>query len=123
MAFGFGKREVTGDARLAQLENELVKLGSAVRQLQLEQEHMHDQVRRWMRRAVAAERRAESGPAERAGAPGAVSGGTPVRMTPARLRAMSQGRIWGGHVETARTTLEDAPGSTNGVDHDPEQGG
>lgn len=58
----FGRSKVVRpdeDARLSRLEGEVVKLASALRQLETEQITMHDQVRRWMRRAVAAERAVE----------------------------------------------------------------
>lgn len=42
--------------KLEHLERELSKVQSTVRQLEVEQVTLHDQVRKWMRRAVAAER-------------------------------------------------------------------
>lgn len=64
----FGRRQVVepgAEARLAHCEAELVRLGSALRLLQTEQIDLHDQARRWMRRAVARERRAGEGGAGR----------------------------------------------------------
>jgi hypothetical protein len=58
----FGKRQVEDpEARrqVADLADEIRKLESVVRQIEGEQILMHDQVRKWMRRAVAAERAAE----------------------------------------------------------------
>lgn len=56
--FGFGKRQADGDVRveLARLGQRVTSLESTLRQLEGEQILMHDQVRKWMRRAVAAER-------------------------------------------------------------------
>lgn len=56
----FGKRQVKPETGIDHLERELAKVQSALRQLELEQQSMHDQVRRWMRRAVAAERNQEA---------------------------------------------------------------
>lgn len=54
----FGKRQDDPAValRVTSLEAEVSKLASVVRQLEGEQALMHDQVRKWMRRAVAAER-------------------------------------------------------------------
>lgn len=55
----FGPRQAvdeTARAELAQLRDEVVRAQSVVRQIEQEAIAMHDQVRRWMRRAVAAER-------------------------------------------------------------------
>lgn len=45
--------------RLSKLEAELHKTQSMVRQLEAEQITLHDQTRKWMRRAVAADKNAE----------------------------------------------------------------
>lgn len=58
----FGRGQATPpDVRLRvdAIERELSKVASQVRQLEVEQMTLHDQVRKWMRRAVAAERRVE----------------------------------------------------------------
>lgn len=116
----FGHRKVAEEPRLSHLESEVNKVQSELRQLQLEQENMHDQVRRWMRRAVAAERRlSESGTAVAASSP-AQPAATPARMTPARLRALAQGRVWGGGSQNGAATASAAPGSTNGHLDEPE---
>lgn len=71
--------------RLAQLELELGKTQSELRQVEGEQALMHDQVRKWMRRAIAAERTAlrvsgsEGNPGPRGASPevpGASRGGS-----------------------------------------------
>jgi hypothetical protein len=63
--FGFGSRQVTPqDLRdeVAACRSEISRLASTLRQLEGEQALMHDQVRKWMRRAVAAENRATPAP-------------------------------------------------------------
>ena len=65
----FGPRKVEDDGaraalaelrvELTELRAELTRAESVVRQIEAEVIGMHDQVRRWMRRAVAAERAAE----------------------------------------------------------------
>lgn len=54
----FWHRQVEGLPSLEALHSELTKLQSAVRTLETEQVTLHDQVRKWMRRAVASEARA-----------------------------------------------------------------
>lgn len=56
--FLFRKPQVARDPRVDSLEAEVVKLQSAMRALQTEQADVHDQIRRYMRRAIAAERAA-----------------------------------------------------------------
>lgn len=84
----FGKRQVKPVAELEALRAELLKVQSAVRTLELEQQAMHDQVRRWMRRAVAAERNQEQA---RETDPAAVTPASPpVRMTGVRARRLQR---------------------------------
>lgn len=61
----------TGDvtallARVRDCEAEQQRVVGALRALELEQATMHEEVRKWMRRAVAAERRAGTAPAAEA---------------------------------------------------------
>ena len=84
-----------GRQRLDHLEAEVKRLGSELRQYQTEQVTMHDQVRKWMRRAVAAERavdveRGES--IERVGA-----GDAPARPA---------SRLWGARSRVAARRAE-----------------
>jgi chromosome segregation ATPase len=72
----FGKRKPDADARLEALENRARQLESQLRTLENEQIRMHDQVHKWMRRAVAAERNQERGRSLPA----------PVHVTPAPPR-------------------------------------
>lgn len=55
----FGSRQAVDEAareEVARLRDEITRVQSVVRQIEAEVVGMHDQVRRWMRRAVAAER-------------------------------------------------------------------
>ena len=110
----FGRRKVQGEPSVADLLKRLGELESAFRQLETEQIGLHQQVRTWMRRAVAAERRAEQlnqgagatvQPARTPGQPAAIS-------SPARARAALQGRIWGQSAPVPPTETEEVP---NGV--------
>jgi hypothetical protein len=86
----FGPRKVVDDdarAQLARLRDELVSVQSVVRQIETEAIAMHDQVRRWMRRAVAAERSVS-----RNQEPPAVNGhgqATPAMLPPAALSRLN----------------------------------
>lgn len=82
----FRHGKVTQDSNeLDAIRAEVARLASALRTLETEQTLMHQQVRTWMRRAVAAERRAEGGaqqePAEVRTAPDHVEEPPPPRMT------------------------------------------
>ncbi|HKW42521.1 MAG TPA: hypothetical protein VJN39_14830 [Gemmatimonadales bacterium] len=111
----FGFRKGQGDASLIQrvtvLEAELSKTQSVVRQLEGEQLLMHDQVRKWMRRAVAAERAVERNqePAE---------DGTPA--PPARRVRLSKGLLWGAR---ARRLARGAPDPVNDAPPEVEANG
>ena len=107
--FGFRKRQAAppdAENRLAHLEAELTKVQSTVRQLEGEQILLHDQVRKWMRRAVAAERAIGRGEPQAAPAPPAA----PRRMWGPRARRMMRG-----------DPLAEQPVATNGVTHDEEE--
>jgi hypothetical protein len=80
----FGPRHVVdSEARreLAELRAELTKAMSVVRQLDTEQAAMHADVKRWMRRAVAAERAAERNQGPHANGHGPVPPVTPASPT------------------------------------------
>ena len=79
----FWSRNGQGDTqqRLAHLELEVAKVSSALRQLEAEQLTVHDQVRKWMRRASAGERNQE-----RAGIAAPVTPAPHPILTGARLR-------------------------------------
>lgn len=109
--FRFGQRQVSTppvEERLSRLEAELARLQSALRQLETEQVTMHEQVRRWMRRAVAAERAAERNQ-ERPSVVEPPEAATPV--PPPR-------RMWGARERIAARRLRSAPTPTNGEDPD-----
>ena len=104
----FRPREVADPvarSRLSDVEADLARMASAIRQLEVEQATMHDQVRKWMRRAVAAERHVTH---EGAGTP-------PPAVAPVTgVRARRALRRWQESQVTV-TTAEDDPGSTNGA--------
>jgi hypothetical protein len=82
----FGPRKVIDpEAReeLVRLRDELVRVESVVRQFETEVSGMHDQVRRWMRRAVAAERAVERNQEPHANGNGPVPSVTPASPAPA----------------------------------------
>lgn len=94
----FGTRKVTdaeARAELAELRAELQRQASIVRQIESEQALMHDQVRKWMRRAVAAERRTapnqelELQPAEATPAPSPRTWGARARIMARRGKRAS----------------------------------
>jgi len=95
-----------GQVTLEDVVRRVKQLESALRTLETEQVTMHDQVRKWMRRAIAAERRIES-VAEVTDAPGRHGASPPPR----RLN-------WRDRIEArraaARATSTVAPGTTNG---------
>ena len=94
--FGFGK--VKGAPEVGAVLQRMSALESAFRTLEQEQIAMHDQVRKWMRRAVAAERAAGRNQEPEAGGRPATPG-PQQGMTSARARALRQGRAWGGRLE------------------------
>lgn len=102
----FGRGEVTP----GEVVDRIARLESGLRLLETEQTTMHDQVRRWMRRAVAAERRLDDG----AGAREGPLEGEASRLTPPRRNRLN----WRDRIEArraaARAAHEVAPGSTNG---------
>lgn len=105
--FGLGK--VKGEPPLADVLQRLTVLERIVREYETELISMGEQMRKWMRRSVAAERAA--GRNQEPGAHGTpVTPGPSARMTSARLRAMQQGRPWGGP-----GTQEINGGEDNGV--------
>ena len=55
----FGKREVRGEPTVGEMLARVEQCESHMRQLETEQLTLHDQVRKWMRRAIAAERTVE----------------------------------------------------------------
>jgi TolA-binding protein len=117
----FGKRQASPavDAmRVATLETELRNLQSEFRQLQGEQTLMHDQVRKWMRRAVAAERNQERAGAAPAAPPASALPPEAFRGARGRRLARRLGLL-NGH--GAAPASEDAPGSE--LDTSPEVGG
>lgn len=82
----FGNRQAvdtTARAEIAALRDELTRTQSFIRQLEQEQVGLHDQVRRWMRRAVAAERAAERNQEQRPHVNGHVAAVTPAPASPA----------------------------------------
>lgn len=111
----FGRRQAP-DAltanTLAKLESRVLALESAVRTLEAEQINMHDQVRKWMRRAVAAQKAAEQREAVEIPE---IPAATPLRTA----------RPWGARARIAArlsrpapvpdVTLEDEGEGTNGV--------
>jgi hypothetical protein len=116
-----------------QLEARLTRQDSVIRQLEAEQLSLHAEVRRWMRRAVAAEHNA-TGAASRGGIrsgarerptqdatpppPISFGGG---RVSRARLRAYSQGRLWGGGaLPSAIAGSEDRATEANGAGDESE---
>jgi len=115
----FGRREVTlpgTPERISALEAEVSKLASALRQLETEQATMHDHVRRWMRRAVAAERRVEARNQELdLGQPGAQA--TPVAATPAPRRTT----MWGARRRIAERAARQALNGTGGASTEPAE--
>jgi hypothetical protein len=85
------------DELAQRLEADLARQSSVIRQLETEQATLHDQVRKWMRRAVAAESRVD-------GAPQAAA---PIVAAP------PPGRLWGARARRlARIAQEEA---TNGI--------
>lgn len=85
----FGPRKVIDEdarAEAARLGDELARVESVVRQIETEVAGMHDQVRRWMRRAVAAERAVERNQEPHANGFAAVTPASPAApAAPARL--------------------------------------
>jgi hypothetical protein len=81
----FGRRKVEGQPTVVELATRLGAIESALRQLETEQLTLHDQVRKWMRRAVAAERVAtrEAPGTPKPGAP------TPPPATGVRARRLA----------------------------------
>jgi len=118
----FGKGNVT-QAQLAdvmaRIDTRIAQQDSVIRTLEAEQLSLHQQVHKWMKRAVAAERAAgrnQERPSAAAATP------APRTLTPARARAYMQGRSWG---ETRNRTLEDRARLTidNGDDSEHGQNG
>jgi len=105
----FGRGEVTSADVVARVR----ALESGLRLLETEQQTMHDQVRKWMRRAVAAERRAEGAtPAQSETLPGAMAGALDAH-------GGSRRRLnWRQRLESrraaARAASDVASGTTNG---------
>lgn len=91
--------------RVEQLHAELTKTQEALRSLELEQIDVHDRVKKWMRRAVVAERNQE-----RAAGPAAET-----RVTPALRSGFGARARWGLN--------RPLPGeaATNGAAHDEEE--
>ncbi len=105
--FGRGKVEAPDTAeRLSRLEAEVSRLASALRLLEVEQGTVHDQVRKWMRRAVAAERAAERNQ-EPDGAEPPAPPVMPRVITGVRARRMAR--------LARRDPMADANGGTDGV--------
>lgn len=116
----FWRRKVKGEPPVGEILERLGKLESTMRQLELEQIEMHDGVRRWMRRAVAAERAAGRNQERSGTAAPDVTPVPPPTLRGARLRAWQQGRIWGQPALSisrpeATVSDEDAGEGTNGV--------
>ncbi len=116
----FGRRQGGAEppaSEVGKILERLHTLESAMRQLETEQITLHDQCRRWMRRAVAVERAAVSHPAPTS------DGIPPGGMEPSRGTA-SPRPLWGARAriaarraarvpETSPTTSEEEP--TDGV--------
>jgi hypothetical protein len=88
----FGPRQVADHQvrlELQSVRQDVEKLASALRNLELEQQTLHDQVRKWMRRAVAAERNAEQNQEPPAAQPAAPP--VPPRLWGARARRLMRG--------------------------------
>lgn len=79
----FSRGEVKGAPDVSDLLDRMGKLESLMRTLETEQLTLHDQVRKWMRRAVAAERAVGRGQGSPAPAGTAVA---PPLVKPASLR-------------------------------------
>lgn len=116
----FGRRQASVEDRLSALANEVARLASEVgkaqsevRAYQTEQINMHDQVRKWMRRAIAAERAVERNqdssaerPAGSTPAPAALPWGARGRRYAAAMRGTSRAN---GVVENPVETVEGEP--------------
>ena len=112
----FGSREVKGLPDLVDHELRIGKLESLLRQLETEQLTLHDQVRKWMRRAVAAERNQER----------STLGAAPAPATPPAPPSRSTRGMWGARARIAMRALgangagggfEGGPAATDGDPH------
>ena len=107
----FGPREVTPPSDASRLD----RLETAVRLLETEFDSLHGQVRKWMRRAVAADRRLD----EREGVlserdAGRVGNGPPAPVTLRDARRLPWRQRLEARRAAAREAREVAPQSTNG---------
>lgn len=118
--FGFSRGQVSREelhSALQHVGGEVEKLASELRTLQVEQENLHAQVRKWMRRAVAAEKRLEDG------APAAlppVNGHATRNLTSVRLRRLMRAQSDLKRAERASVVAIDGsephPEDSNGQD-------
>jgi hypothetical protein len=101
----FGPRQVADDEarrQLATLAMELDKLRSALVLLQTEQDTVHTEVRKWMRRAENAERRVRQ-----------TAGAETEEVPEVQVNAPSRRRLWGARARIAARRASLAA-STNG---------
>jgi hypothetical protein len=111
----FGKRKVTAEnptllTLIGELQTRVAGLESQMRTLDTEQANLHAEVRKWMRRAVAAERRVEESNQE----PVAAREVVPVTPTP-----HPQTTMWGAR---GRIAARKANGATNGLHQELQPG-
>ncbi len=107
----FGRRQVTDvGEQVRDLLHRVETLERSLRELDLEQVTLHDHVRKWMRRAVAAERRLDA----------AAEPGVPPAQTALPLPAEPPHRLWGPRARRLARARElhngsaEAAGSTEG---------
>lgn len=108
----FGRGQAKDDERLAALERRAAALESALRTLENEQVRMHDQVHKWMRRAVAAERNQERREVGAAPAPAA----TPAPPRPPAVRTGASLRSYTRRLEQYTSSLARRTGNYRGED-------
>lgn len=115
----FGRGKGDDDERYAALERRVHALESAHRTLENEQLKMHDQVHKWMRRAVAAERNQERRAEPAQSMPAATPANPPRR--PATLHGASM-RSYMRRLEEYAASLRGTEGNVRRVDmHDGEE--
>lgn len=99
----------TGEVTPADLVERVERVERAFRLLEIEQATLHDQVRKWMRRAVAAERRNQDPATEPPGTPAA-----PPSRDLSALRPVERRRLMAALHDQARAQASQTNGNGEG---------